>query len=113
MLFNTKHCLTKRVLMVPLKCGAQYKESIVKTWITLSIICAALLVGNYSAFACSFDTDCSPGSKCIKGSGAIYGVCAGGISPGNANDRKPVFDPVDPNPNCWKYVQFRHGLWAR
>ena len=68
-----------------------------KTWMTITIVYAALLVGNYSAVACSVDTDCSPGSGCIKGSGAMYGVCAGGISPGNNNDLKPVYDPLDPN----------------
>lgn len=46
--------------------------------------------------ACSFDTDCSPGSKCVKGTG-IYGICAGGLFPGSSHDRQPVFDPLDPN----------------
>lgn len=50
-----------------------------------------------SAFACSFDTDCEPGSKCLKSSGSIYGVCVGGISPGNSNDRQPVTAPLDLN----------------
>lgn len=49
------------------------------------------------AFACSFDTDCQPGSRCVKSPGAIYGVCVGGISPGNRNDRVPVYDPLDLN----------------
>jgi hypothetical protein len=49
------------------------------------------------AFACMFDTDCSPGSRCVKGRGAIYGVCAGGLYPGNDNDRTPTYDPLDPN----------------
>lgn len=48
-------------------------------------------------FACSFDTDCNPGSKCAKASGSIYGVCLGGISPGNSNDREPVRAPLDIN----------------
>lgn len=59
-----------------------------------------LAVGVFAAptvFACSFDTDCSPGSKCVKRSGSIYGVCLGGISPGNSNDREPVRSPLDPN----------------
>lgn len=47
--------------------------------------------------ACSFDTDCNPGSKCAKASGSIYGVCLGGISPGNSNDREPVRAPLDVN----------------
>ena len=44
-------------------------------------------------YACQFDTDCEPGSKCLKASGSIYGVCVGGISPGNRNDRQPVYSP--------------------
>lgn len=32
-----------------------------------------------AAQACSFDVDCQPGSKCLKASGSIYGVCAGGF----------------------------------
>jgi hypothetical protein len=49
------------------------------------------------ALACSFDTDCQPGSQCLKSSGSIYGICAGGLSPGNANDRQPVTSPLDIN----------------
>jgi hypothetical protein len=48
-------------------------------------------------FACSFDTDCMPGSKCLKASGSIYGACVGGIFPGNRNDQQPVKAPLDPN----------------
>ena len=61
------------------------------------IVFAALLVMNVSSIACSFDVDCQPGSKCIKGQGQIYGICAGGISPGNRNDRQPVTAPLDVN----------------
>ena len=50
-----------------------------------------------TVLACSFDTDCNPGSKCAKASGSIYGVCLGGISPGNSNDSQPVRAPLDIN----------------
>ena len=65
-------------------------------FILLCMFCVLFFV-NSSAVACAFDTDCDPGSKCIKSSGSIYGVCAGGISPGNSNDQEPVYDPLDPN----------------
>jgi hypothetical protein len=48
-------------------------------------------------FACAFDTDCTPGSRCIKGPGNIYGVCMGGVFPGNKYDDKPVYSPTDLN----------------
>lgn len=62
-------------------------------------ILAVTITGAFatSAFACSFDTDCQPGSKCLKASGSIYGVCVGGISPGNSNDQQPVTAPLDVN----------------
>ncbi len=63
------------------------------------LIVGLLLFGTLSsqAWGCSFDTDCSPGSVCLKQGGALYGVCAGGIMPGNRNDRQPVYAPLDPN----------------
>ena len=61
-----------------------------------SLLLALLLVAP-PAIACSFDTDCQPGSQCLKASGSIYGVCAGGLSPGNAHDRQPVHAPLDIN----------------
>src|SRR5712691_4919718 len=62
---------------------------------SLPIIVTALLFSGMSAFACSFDTDCEVGSKCLKRAGALYGICAGGLFPGNRNDQVPVHDPLD------------------
>ena len=50
-----------------------------------------------AVLACSFDTDCRPGSKCAKAPGSLEGVCFGGISPGNKNDDRPVYSPLDVN----------------
>ena len=63
----------------------------------LKILATTFLFIPAISLACSFDTDCSPGSKCAKSSGSIYGVCLGGISPGNRNDKEPVYSPLDVN----------------
>lgn len=60
--------------------------------LTVAIIFSLL---SYQTFACSFDTDCDVGSKCLKSKGNIYGICAGGMNPGNRSDRVPVKDPLD------------------
>lgn len=59
------------------------------------VVVAFILPG--VVLACSFDTDCSPGSKCAKAPGSLDGVCLGGISPGNKNDSRPVYAPLDVN----------------
>jgi len=58
------------------------------------------------AYACQFDTDCQPGSRCLKASGSLYGACFGGISPGNRNDRQPVYAPLDINRSYGNTCQF-------
>ena len=65
--------------------------NVIKALLVVAILAPA------TSLACSFDTDCSPGSKCVKGRGEIYGICAGGISPGNRNDQQPVYAPLDIN----------------
>jgi hypothetical protein len=56
-----------------------------------------LLSGTTAGYCCSFGTDSNPGSRCLKSSGSIYGVCISGIAPGNSNDRQPVRAPLDVN----------------
>ena len=57
----------------------------------------ALMLLSAAAMACAFDTDCSPGSKCVKPKGFVTGMCTGGQFPGNQHDQKPFHDPFDPN----------------
>ena len=65
-----------------------------------------LLLSTVNAMACSFDTDCSPGSKCLKPSGRVIGMCTGGQFPGNQYDRVPYSDPFDPNRTAGKTCSF-------
>lgn len=59
-----------------------------------ALLCA---LGTSQVLACQFSTDCQPGAKCVKKAGSLYGVCHGGISPGNRNDRAPGYAPLDTN----------------
>jgi len=49
------------------------------------------------ANACQFDTDCEVGSKCLKQSGQLNGMCVGGLNPGNQNDQNPYSNVLDIN----------------
>jgi hypothetical protein len=66
----------------------------------------ALAISTVQAAACAFDTDCSPGSKCVKGAGQVNGMCTGGQFPGNRYDQKPYNDPFDPNRAAGKTCSF-------
>jgi hypothetical protein len=66
----------------------------------------ALALSSTQAMTCALDTDCSPGSSCVKSSGHVIGMCAGGPFPGNKYDRKPYTDPADPNRTSGKTCSF-------
>lgn len=82
--------------MEKLKICARHTNNAAQMKFIMALI-AAFIFLPATIFACSFDTDCNPGSKCAKASGSIYGVCLGGISPGNSNDSQPAHAPLDPN----------------
>jgi len=69
-------------------------------------IALSVLIGFTPAWSCQFDTDCSVGSRCLKGDGQIYGYCAGGMSPGNSNDQQPAHNPLDPIGTTGRTCQF-------
>ena len=75
-------------------------------FISFLLMVTAFFIFQSNATACVFNTDCNPGSICLKSSGSIYGVCVGGISPGNKNDRVPVYSPLDPNRTYGNTCQF-------
>ena len=72
----------------------------------IAIIAALLAMLTQPALACALDTDCSPGSKCMKPPGRVIGMCAGGLFPGNRYDQKPYSDPFDPNGTAGKTCSY-------
>ena len=74
------------------------RESHAMRMLFASLLCIMpICVMPSAALACMVTSDCAAGSRCAKPDGGIYGVCRGGISPGNANDRRPIQGVIDPN----------------
>jgi hypothetical protein len=73
-------------------------------WAAFAVL--ALALSSAPALACAFDTDCSPGSKCVKPAGHVIGMCTGGQFPGNKYDKQPYTDPFDPNRSAGKTCSF-------
>jgi hypothetical protein len=67
-----------------------------KNTVRSTLIVVFMLTAPFAS-ACQFDTDCDVGSKCVKSGYSMNGACVGGLNPGNANDRNPVYDPLDLN----------------
>jgi hypothetical protein len=64
-----------------------------RTWkVVLTVLILSVAT---ASLACQFDLDCSIGSKCLKQTGKLEGVCVTGTNPGNDNDKKPYRDPLD------------------
>src|SRR5579871_1502602 len=68
-----------------------------KTFFAILFFAVLFIALPAPASACVSFGDCAIGSKCIKRSGNLYGVCKGGPTPGNAHDKHPVYDPLDPD----------------
>lgn len=62
---------------------------------SISIFMLFAVFHSNAIYACMFDTDCQPGSACVKSGGNIYGFCMGGMYPGNMNDQQPAQDMLD------------------
>jgi hypothetical protein len=74
-----------------------FRTGVIKMRLQWQIAALVLALSTVQAVACAFDTDCSPGSKCVKPAGRVNGMCTGGQFPGNKYDKNPYSDPFDPN----------------
>ena len=72
--------------------------------------CALIVTGRAgTSHACILTTDCEFGSTCVKASGALYGVCVGGMFPGNRNDSQPASNALDEKTGIGKGPKGTYG----
>ena len=83
-----------------------FRTGVIKMRLQCQIAALVLALSTVQAVACAFDTDCSPGSKCVKPAGRVNGMCTGGQFPGNKYDKNPYSDPFDPNRTAGKTCSF-------
>jgi hypothetical protein len=65
-------------------------DMIISAAIKLLAFVPVLIASALPAFGCITDVDCRLDSRCFKEPRELYGVCAGGLRPGNRNDKYPV-----------------------
>ena len=82
------------------------EDTVKRFGVQFRLAAMALALSSTQVMACAFDTDCSPGSKCVKPSGRVNGMCTGGQFPGNQYDKQPYTDPFDPNRTAGKTCSF-------
>jgi len=80
--------------------------------LVLLLVLMPIVMTPTNTSACTFDTDCQVGSKCVKSLGQLYGVCVGGMFPGNKNDNVPVYNPLEINrtAHVWEHLLVRSRL---
>jgi hypothetical protein len=70
------------------------------------LLIALPLLWPAAGLACSLDSECAPGSICLKASGSASGVCIGDLSVGNQSGQPSEDVPLDPSGTSGKKCSF-------